>query len=123
MEIKKSGENDNQTTNTNDELYSKKMKNWLIKTILNEENNKKSQKSKKIIMKPLGSKTKRKLKLLNTKKSKEPSSEYKKEKMNKEQIEEILKQRYQTSKEKLIQNLFNSKKLIKKENIDSNNIV
>ena len=122
FEIKKSGENDNQTTNTNDELYSKKMKNWLIKTILNEENNKKSQKSKKIIMNPLGSKTKRKLKLLNTKKSKEPSSEYKKEKMNKEQRQEILKQRYQTSKEKLIQNLFDSKKPIKKENINSNNI-
>ena len=63
---------------------------------------------KKVMIKPLASKGRNRL-LLKRNQTIVSNSDYKREKMNKEQIDNILKQRYNSIKEKLMNNLLGKK--------------
>ena len=89
--------------NNNENLYSQKMRNLLLQTILNRENQ-----MKKVMIKPLAKKG-RNLLLLKRNQTIISNSEYKREKMNKEQIDNMLKQRYNSIKDKLINKLLGQK--------------
>ena len=95
--------NNNSPNNNNENFYSQKMRNLLLQTILNRENQ-----MKKVMIKPLVSKGRNRL-LLKRNQTIVSNSDYKREKMNKEQIDNILKQRYNSIKEKLMNNLLGKK--------------
>ena len=63
---------------------------------------------KKVMIKPLASEGRNRL-LLKRNQTIVSNSDYKREKMNKEQIDNILKQRYNSIKEKLMNNLLGKK--------------
>ena len=90
--------------NYNENVLSKKMNNLILQTILNKGNNT----NKKNILKSIALKGRNKLKLAN-KKTASLHSDYKRERMNKDLIDNILKVKYQSSKDKLIEKLFGNK--------------
>ena len=90
--------------NYNENVLSKKMNNLILQTILNKGNNT----NKKNILKSIALKGRNKLKLAN-KKTASLHSDYKRERMNKDLIDNILKEKYQSSKDKLIEKLFGNK--------------
>ena len=96
-------DNNNPSNNINENYYPKKMKNLLLQTILNKENQ-----TKRVLIKPLPSKGRNNF-ILNRNKTMVSISEYKREKMNKEEIDNMLKQKYKSSKDKLIEKLLGNK--------------
>lgn len=86
--------------NIKENLLSKKMDNILLQTFLN-------NKTKKITMKPLIPKRRN---ISNKNNKLKFHSEYKREKMNKNQIEYILKKKCESTKDKLIEKLFGKRK-------------
>ena len=113
-EMKKSAEISNQKYNVNEIYNPQKIQNWVLNSIINKEN---INKNKKVMVKPL--KPKGKNKIINRNNRMRIYSENKKEKMTQEQINLILKQRYLSSKEHLIDKLLGKKE--REKTIDINN--